>query len=233
MNDTLAGVQNRLGFVFFALAIFGFGSISSLETFSAERLIFMAERSNGYYGPLAYFVAKIIFDNVPLRIFPSIFFTCIAYFMVGFQNSADHFFKFLLILVLFNLTSGSFVVVFASVFKNKGVANLTASLAMLFSLLFSGFLINKDDMPAALVWIQYLSYFNYAFEAMVVNELTGIIIVDEAAGITINVQAQVIIEIFGFNISAYWRDVGILAGFYVFYLLLSFLALKFLIKEKR
>lgn len=88
-------------------------------------------------------------------------------------------------------------------------------------------------MPAALVWIQYLSYFNYAFEAIVVNELTGVIIVDQAAGITINVQAQVIIELFGFNVTTYWRDVGILAGFLGFYLLLSFAALKFLIKEKR
>ena len=122
VNDTLAGVQNRLGFVFFALAIFGFGSISSLETFSAERLIFMAERSNGYYGPLAYFVAKIIFDNVPLRIFPSIFFTCIAYFMVGFQNSADHFFKFLLILDFTGARFfGRFYIIFVIIFFLHGL----------------------------------------------------------------------------------------------------------------
>ena len=88
-------------------------------------------------------------------------------------------------------------------------------------------------MPPALVWIQYLSFFNYAFEAIAVNELNNVIIVDTAAGVTINVQASVIIQIFGFDVDAYWRDVGILAAFYVFYLTLSFEALKFLIKEKR
>jgi len=34
VNETLAGFQNRLGFIFFTLAIFGFASISSLEVSS-------------------------------------------------------------------------------------------------------------------------------------------------------------------------------------------------------
>jgi len=31
VDNSLAGIQNRLGFIFFSLAIFGFGSLSSLE----------------------------------------------------------------------------------------------------------------------------------------------------------------------------------------------------------
>jgi len=233
VENNLAGFQNSLGFVFFSLAIFGFGSLSSIETFDAERQVFVAERSNGYYNPISYFISKVLFDNIPLRIGPPIFFTCISYFMIGFSNTAAQFFQFMLALVLFNMTAGNFVILFGSLFRNKGLANLLASLTMLFSLLFSGFLINKNDIPPVLGWVQYLSFFNYPFEAMTVNELDGKIIQDEAAGLTIDVNADVILTEFGFNINNYWPDIEILAGFYLFYLLLSFLALQFLIKEKK
>jgi len=39
-----------------------------------------------------------------------------------------------------------------------------------------------------LLWIQYTSFINYAFEALIVNEVQGLIIVDSAAGININVR---------------------------------------------
>jgi hypothetical protein len=40
----MAGFQNRLGFFFFTLALFGFSSLSSIGIFAGERILFMRER---------------------------------------------------------------------------------------------------------------------------------------------------------------------------------------------
>lgn len=72
LTSDIPGFQNRLGLFFFVLALFGFSTLTSLNVFSAERLLFVRERANGYYSPLTYFAAKVIFDIVPLRVIPPI-----------------------------------------------------------------------------------------------------------------------------------------------------------------
>lgn len=57
-ND-IPGFQNRMGLFFFVLALFGFSCLTSLEVFAKERILFMRERSNGYYSPFTYFTAKV------------------------------------------------------------------------------------------------------------------------------------------------------------------------------
>lgn len=48
-----------MGLFFFILALFGFSCLTSLEVFAKERILFMRERSNGYYSPFTYFTAKV------------------------------------------------------------------------------------------------------------------------------------------------------------------------------
>jgi hypothetical protein len=44
VSDDIGGFQNRLGFFFFTLAVFGFSCLSSLGIFYHERVLFMRER---------------------------------------------------------------------------------------------------------------------------------------------------------------------------------------------
>lgn len=69
-NSTLGGFQNRLGSVFFLLALIGFSGLSVIGSFTEEKLLYMRERSNGFYGPIPFFISRIIFDIFPLRILP-------------------------------------------------------------------------------------------------------------------------------------------------------------------
>lgn len=70
----------------------------------------------------------------------------IIYHMVGLVNGVPEFFKFLLVLVLFNLTAASICLCIGILFKEIGVASLLSSLVMLFSMLFGGLLLNKGDL---------------------------------------------------------------------------------------
>jgi len=46
---------------------------------------------------------------------------------------------------------------------------------MLFFMLFGGFLLNNASAPVYVQWLQDLSFFNQAFEALAANELAGVI----------------------------------------------------------
>ncbi|GAA5809512.1 hypothetical protein MFLAVUS_002921 [Mucor flavus] len=202
----LSGVQNRLGVLFFMCALLGFAATSALDMFSKERILFMRERENGYYSPSSYFLAKVLFDVIPLRVLPPLVMGSISYYMIGLNPSPSIFGKFLLVLVLFNLSAAGLCLCFATAFKNLSAANLLANLVILFSMLFGGFLLNKDHIPPMLSWLQHLSFFNYGYEALIVNELKDITLRDKSIA-DIQIPGPIILARFGFNGQAFWSDV--------------------------
>jgi len=158
VTNSISGFQNRMGLFFFVLALFGFSTLSSLTVFSQERMLFLRERANGYYSPITYFCAKVFFDLVPLRILPPIILGAIVYPMVGLSAEWSLFFKFVLVLVLFNFAAATICLFIGIVFKDVGVANLVGSLVMLFSLLTAGLLLNHNSFPASAQWLQVVSF---------------------------------------------------------------------------
>jgi ABC-type multidrug transport system ATPase subunit len=154
LTDDIAGFQNRLGLFFFLLALFGFSTLTTLYVFTSERLLFVRERAKGYYSPLSYFAAKVIFDIIPLRLVPPLIMGAIVYPMTGLIPQWPEFLKFIMFLVLFNLAAAGICLFIGILLSNGGVANLIGSLVMLFSLLFSGFLLNKNSIPPAVLWLQ-------------------------------------------------------------------------------
>lgn len=215
VTNDIPGFQNRMGVFFFMCALFGFSCLSILPSFAHERILFVRERANGYYSPLTYFSTKVLFDIVPLRVIPPMLMGLIIYNMVGLVEGWTEFGKFFLVLVLFNLTASGICLMIGIMFEAVGVANLMSSLVMLFSMLFGGLLLNKESIPEELSWLQKLSFFNFAFEALLVNEITFLQLIQKEYGLEIDVPGAVILSTFGFNSGAYWKDIqnlGIMAG---------------------
>ncbi|KAK3335972.1 hypothetical protein B0T19DRAFT_24699 [Cercophora scortea] len=229
----IAGFQNRLGLFFFILALFGFSTLTSLGVFSHERLLFVRERANGYYSPVTYFAAKVIFDVVPLRIIPPILLGAIVYPMTGLVAEADKFFIFMLVLVLFNLAAAAICLFIGIVCKDGSVANLIGSLVMLFSLLFAGLLLNHNAIPPAALWLQWLSIFHYGFEALIVNEVVELTLIDNKYGLDITVPGAAILSSFGFQNSAMWMDIINLGIFGLAFIILAYGAMHVLLVERR
>ncbi|OAA37461.1 ABC transporter (Adp1) [Metarhizium rileyi] len=233
LTDDIPGFQNRLGLFFFLLALFGFSTLTSLNVFSAERLLFLRERANGYYSPITYFAAKVLFDIIPLRIIPPILMGSIIYPMTGLVPEAAHFFRFMLVLILFNLAAAGICLFVGILCRNTSVANLIGSLIMLFSLLFAGFLLNHDATPPGALWLQTISIFHYGFESLIVNEVVELTLVDKKYGLDITVPGAAILSSFGFDNSALWSDIRNLGVFAVSFIILAYTAMHFLLVEKR
>jgi len=90
-----------------------------------------------------------MFDIIPLRVLPPIVMGMIIYPMAGLVSGWSEFFSFILVLVLFNLTSAALCLFIGIIFQESGVANLIGSLVMLFSLLFAGLLLNHGTISVS------------------------------------------------------------------------------------
>ena len=97
---------------------------------------------NGYYSSFTYFsstvhflrvcLLQILFDILPLRLVPLLMFGGIVYGLVGLVPTVAGFWKFMLTLVLFNLTNASMVLWLSIGFASVSVASLVGTLIMLF-----------------------------------------------------------------------------------------------------
>jgi ATP-binding cassette subfamily G (WHITE) protein 2 len=83
-----------------------FGSLQVVNTFPSERAVMLRERSAGAYNVSAYYIAKTAVDFIT-QLWPPIVFTCIAYPMLGYQNTASHFFIYMVFMILDNMAATS------------------------------------------------------------------------------------------------------------------------------
>ncbi|KAH0401420.1 hypothetical protein KCU89_g4180, partial [Aureobasidium melanogenum] len=104
---------------------------------------------------------------------------------------------------------------------------------MLFSLLFGGFLLNHETIPKGLRWLQSISIFHYGFEGLIVNEVRHLSLIDHKYGLDIEVPGSAILSSFGFNVLALWNDAIGLAVFCGVFLVLGYVAMHFLLVERR
>ena len=51
-----------------------------------ESLLFKRERGNGVYGASAYFLSVLLFDLIPLRVLPPMFFSIISYWLMDLHS---------------------------------------------------------------------------------------------------------------------------------------------------
>jgi ABC-type multidrug transport system permease subunit len=77
-------------------------------------------------------LSQVLFDILPLRLVPPLMFGGIVYGLVGLVPTVAAFWKFILTLVLFNLTTASVVLLLSIAFSSISVASLVGTLVMLF-----------------------------------------------------------------------------------------------------
>ncbi|KAI8895869.1 P-loop containing nucleoside triphosphate hydrolase protein [Globomyces pollinis-pini] len=233
VDSTLAGIQNRLGSIFFLQSLLAFAGLSAISSLQNDLILFLRERSNGFYGVFPYYLSKILFDLIPLRIIPTLIISTIPYFLIGLSTNPFNYIKFVSTMVLFSMNSGLFCLLIGCLVNDMGTAILISSVIILFKMLFAGILINQFQIPIYLRWIQYLSFFKYAYEACVVNDSTGILITDTISGMDVTFPATLVLSKFGFQIDAFWFDFGVSGGICLCLLLTIAIVMNFKLKLKK
>ncbi|CAH7671336.1 hypothetical protein BY996DRAFT_8560189 [Phakopsora pachyrhizi] len=235
VNETISGIQNRIGSLFFMSAILVFASLSSLTNFASVKLLFMRERATGYYSPISWLIARVLFDAIPLRILPTLIMGSIIYWMVGLSPHAENFIKLLLVLVVLQLAEMMFNLWLAATNRNSGKAILISSMIILMQLGFAGFFVNLKSVTPVLRWIQYFMPLKYSLEALSENEVsTGLMIIDTLEGVKVNFPAATVLKIlFGFGEGVYWKDIGALFAFFAFFSVMLGISVVFKMRQMR
>ena len=172
IEDT--GVKNRVGAIFFIVTNQIMANLSAIELFLKERVLFIHENASGYYHVSTYFIAKLVCDLIPLRIIPSILFSTIVYFMIGFQRTTEKFFIFYFAIFSTTLCGAALCFLLSASVQVFGIANLLAAMSFVLMMVFGGFLVELSSVVEFLSWIKWISIFRYSINIVTINEFSGL-----------------------------------------------------------
>jgi len=101
------GVHNRLGALFFVVAFLALASLSGLDLFLRERPPFIRERAAKMYRASSYFMVKVWWDLLLLRVLPALALGGSTYHLAGLREGTSHFLVYLIIVTLlrFNVSA--------------------------------------------------------------------------------------------------------------------------------
>ncbi|CAF0819089.1 unnamed protein product [Brachionus calyciflorus] len=168
------GIQNITSLLFLCESNNSFGSIFAvLNTFPAEIPIFIREHQNRMYRVVSYFLSKVFIDLPMFILIPTIFVT-IIYWMSDLNKEGNRFLICIGLIILVAQCSVSFGTFLSTVAPNTSTAlSITGPILAPF-MIFSGILLNSEDVPTYFLMLRYLSWFSYATENLLVNQFEGI-----------------------------------------------------------
>ncbi|KAM5282641.1 broad substrate specificity ATP-binding cassette transporter ABCG2-like isoform 1-T2 [Hipposideros larvatus] len=167
------GIQNRAGVLFFLTTNQCFSSVSAVELFVVEKKLFIHEYISGYYRVSSYFFGKLLSDLLPMRMLPSIIFTCITYFLLGLKPAVESFFIMMFTLMMVAYSASSMGLAIAAGQSVVSIATLLMTIAFVFMMIFSGLLVNLRTVVPWVSWLQYFSIPRYGYAALLHNEFLG------------------------------------------------------------
>ena len=147
-------------------------------------------------------MSKFLCDLLPMRIIPTVLFSTISYFMMGFSRTTEQYFIFLVTICMCSLVGSTLfflISVIASTFhkifdsKNHillltmeiivdelspfvilAVARIFSALSAVVMMLFSGFIVDLSTVFNWISWIQWISACRYGSNILIVNEFQGL-----------------------------------------------------------
>jgi ABC-type multidrug transport system ATPase subunit len=170
-KDALTQTSNRLGALYFYCVNQFMGSaMGVVTTFVAEKNVFLREYTNGYYSLPAYFFSKTLVE-LPHQILMPVIVLLVSYWLVGFRSGAEYVLKALLVVILVALNGAAVGTLSGALFKDINTGMAVLSMCLLPFIVFSGLMVNNNQVPLGFKWIPHIAPTRYGFIALARNEL--------------------------------------------------------------
>ncbi|XP_070000442.1 protein white isoform X1 [Penaeus vannamei] len=224
-NMDEVGVFNINGALFLLLTNMTFQNCSAvINTFCSQKHLFLREHYNGMYRPDVYFLAKNLVE-MPFFVTYSFLYATIMYFMIGLNPSLDRFLTCALVSVLVALTAVSFGYLLSCMASSVNMALTLLAPMTIPMMLFGGFFLNEKSTPVYMIWVKYLSWFNYGNEALMINQWQGVSNLTCTGVKTCFADGESILAHLGYSQDDLWWDVACLGVLIVVYRVVAFLLL--------
>lgn len=152
--------QQNVGFLFFALIFLFLASMmATVLTFPLEMGVFIKERTNRWYSCASYYLARTMADT-PYRVLFSTIYAVIIYRMTGQIDEDRRFLGFVLLYILVAFVAQAKGLLIGSLYANDvSSAVFVAPLSTIPVVLFAGFFVKLEGLPAYLSALPVVSYF--------------------------------------------------------------------------
>ncbi|XP_058191671.1 pleiotropic drug resistance protein 3-like isoform X2 [Rhododendron vialii] len=216
-----------LGASFYAIIVLFFDGLPELSMTIARLPIFYKQRDLCFYPAWSYAISSAIL-KLPLSLLAGLIWTSLTYYGIGYSLEPRRFFGQFMLLFSVHFVAMSLFRFLASVFRTMVASSASASFAILYVFLFSGFIIRKTSMPTWLKWGFWVSPLSYGEVGLAVNELLAPRWQTKLAGNT--TIGDETLENCGLQFSGYffWISLGALLGFAILFNIGFALALTFL-----
>ena len=254
-QHTTVSLQSRSALLFFAVLLNAFSSALEILMLYAQRPIVEKHTRYALYHPSAEAFASIMTD-IPSKVLNAIGFNLVLYFLTNLRREPGAFFFFLMFSFVLTLVMSMIFRTIASVSRSLVQALVPTAIFIIAIVIYTGFTIPISYMQGWARWINYINPTAYGFESLMINEFSGqnydcAMLVPPAPqfgdGTTNNqicstvgsvpgqtyVEGEAFIESsFGYNVVNKWRNLGILFGFMIFFLLTYLVATEFISEKK-
>ncbi|KAL8527730.1 hypothetical protein ACS0TY_005541 [Phlomoides rotata] len=227
MGVDIVHANNYLGALFYSLLILLFDGMPELSLTVARLAVFYKQRDFHFYPAWAYAIPATIL-KIPLSFLQALLWTSLTYFVIGYTPDAGRFFRQLVLLFAVHMASISMFRFLASVFRTVVAATTAGSLAILFVMLFSGFMIPRPSMPVWLKWAFWLSLLSYGEIGLSSNEFLAPRWQKEVVGNTTLGHQTLANRGLNFGGNLFWVSVGALFGLALLFNIGFILALTYL-----
>eukprot|EP00117_Sycon_ciliatum_P034799 scpid29605/ scgid1650/ Protein white len=209
-------VQNFVGATMMILTNVTFTNLYPVvNVVPSETAILVRDHDNNMYRTWVFFVSKFLAD-LPIPFLYLLVYCSITYFMIGYQTDVVKFFIFVGILAMLLMCV-------------KALALALVVPATIPLMLFSGAFVNPDNTPVYFIWLEYISFFKYSFEGLLINEFDNYTLpgnCTEQALICYDDGSQVLARLsLGEGIDRIQWDVIIMACLFVGFSTLAFITL--------
>lgn len=226
LNNDFAGVQGRLGLLFFIAINIVFTTVNVLlSVFAIDRAVLLRERAGATYRVLPSYSAKFISLLPQMMLFLIIFATPL-YFITGLTMPFDRFLVFLLMLSALRFASICMGLCIASISPTVQISEIIGPLVIVIFLIFGGNLANSNEITWILRWIQYISIVYYAYQALSQNEFTGNYY-GVQDGSPQKVPGEYYLNLYGLDNINEWGCLGGILGIGLAFLVLGYIGLRF------
>lgn len=138
-----------------------------LAIFPTEFKVFLREHRRRLYSTSAYYIARFL-TELPFFVFMPWLFTTIIYVCVGIGGTFWTYLLYCLFAVLATNAAVSFSGIIAALANSADSAVSTALPLMEIFMLFGGFFLNNASVPVYFRWLQYSTWYFYAYSLMLI-----------------------------------------------------------------
>jgi len=225
-------IQDRASLIFLSIITSFTGGMGLIPTFIDDRNLVTRERAAKLYRVSVYMIANLA-TVIPFDILNVITYSSIVYWMCNLNPQFDRFLFFVLALFLTNLTIGGFILVVSAFSPDNTIASTIAPMLFSIWLIYSGFLVLQSNIQVWLIWLNYISPYKYALQALFYNEFDGLKFECETATTCAYPNGNDYLKLYSMDSDTRLMDIAILILFLLFFRFLNYLCLRFRRFDKR